>query len=200
MKPAIQLFSIGFYLLLSLSTFSDQDTKTTRFVQAAIAQTHEFVIYNPTYFKIDYPNGDIPKKFGVCTDVVIRSYRKLGIDLQQLVHEDIKQHFSLYPAKKTWNQTQPDTNIDHRRVPNLQLFFTRFGKKLPVTDKAENYLPGDMVTWMLDNKLPHIGIVVNKKSRDGQRYLIVHNIGAGPQMEDVLFAYPVSGHYRYALD
>ncbi len=188
-------------LLISPSIFADQpQNKTTQFIQAALNQTKDGVIYNPTYFKIPYPNGDVPAQYGVCTDVVIRAYRKLGIDLQEQVHKDIKANFSIYPAKKHWNQNKPDTNIDHRRVPNLQTFFTRKGKKLKVTDKPENYQPGDLITWMLGNKLPHIGIVVDQKSEDGERYLIVHNVGAGPQLEDVLFAYPISGHYRYALD
>lgn len=199
MKLSTSLFYL--FLLASTSIFADQSqTKTTQFIQAALHQTKEGIIYNPTYFKIPYPNGDIPAHYGVCTDVVIRAYRKLGIDLQEQVHKDIKTNFLIYPAKKHWNQHKPDTNIDHRRVPNLQTFFTRKGKKLRVTDKSEDYQPGDLVTWMLGNKLPHIGIVIDQKSEDGERYLIVHNVGAGPQLEDVLFAYPISGHYRYALD
>lgn len=191
------------YLFLLITTpisANQHQSKTNQLIQAALNQTQEGVIYNPTYFKISYPNGDVPAHYGVCTDVVIRAYRKLGIDLQEQVHKDIKANFSIYPAKKHWNQNKPDTNIDHRRVPNLQTFFTRKGKKLPVTDKPEDFQPGDLVTWMLGNKLPHIGIVVNEKSKDGKRHLIVHNVGAGPQLEDVLFAYPISGHYRYALD
>jgi uncharacterized protein YijF (DUF1287 family) len=188
-------------LLIATSSFAETSTnKTAELIKAALDQTRERVIYNPAYFKISYPNGDVPSHYGVCTDVVIRAYRKLGIDLQEQVHQDIKNNFSIYPAKRQWNQNKPDTNIDHRRVPNLQTFFTRKGKKLSVTDNPADYQPGDLVTWMLGNKLPHIGIVVDKKSADGERYLIVHNVGAGPQLEDVLFAYPVSGHYRYALD
>lgn len=199
----MKLFTTLFYFSIFFSTliFADQQqNKTNQFIQAALNQTNERIIYNPVYFKIPYPNGDIPAQYGVCTDVVIRAYRKLGIDLQELVHNDIQSNFSIYPLKKHWNQNRPDTNIDHRRVPNLQTFFTRKGQKLKVTDNPDNYKPGDLVTWMLGNKLPHIGVVVNKKSADGKRFLIVHNIGAGPQMEDVLFAYPISGHYRYALD
>lgn len=189
------------FLFFTTPVFADKtQNKTSQLVQAALNQTKEFVIYNPTYFKIPYPMGDVPAQYGVCTDVVIRAYRKMGIDLQELVHNDIKANFSLYPAQKQWNQTKPDTNIDHRRVPNLQVFFTRKGKKLPATNKPEDYKPGDLVTWMLNNKLPHIGIVVDQQSEDGERYLIVHNVGAGPKLEDVLFAYPISGHYRYALD
>jgi uncharacterized protein len=199
MKLAISLSYL--FLLISIPIFADQpQNKTTQFIQAALHQTKERIIYNSTYFKILYPNGDIPAHYGVCTDVVIRAYRKLGIDLQEQLHNDIKSNFSIYPAKKHWNQNKPDTNIDHRRVPNLQTFFTRKGKKLKVTDKSEDYQPGDLVTWMLGNKLPHIGILVDQKSEDGERHLIVHNVGAGPELEDVLFAYPISGHYRYALD
>jgi uncharacterized protein len=173
--------------------------KTQQLISAALEQTHNHVRYNGTYFKIAYPNGDIPAEFGVCTDVVIRAYRKLNIDLQRLVHEDIRTSFALYPAKQNWGQTKPDTNIDHRRVPNLQTFFTRHGKALPVTATGNDYKPGDLVTWMVSGSLPHIGIVVDKKSEDGQRPLIVHNIGAGPQLEDMLFEFKITGHYRYGL-
>lgn len=199
----MRLFTTLFYFFLFISTsvFANQlPNKTSQFIQAAMDQTKERIIYNPVYFKIPYPNGDLPAQYGVCTDVVIRAYRKLGIDLQELVHKDIQSNFSVYPLKKHWNQNKPDTNIDHRRVPNLQTFFTRKGQKLKVTDNPDDYKPGDLVTWMLGNKLPHIGVVVDGKSADGKRFLIVHNIGAGPQMEDVLFAYPISGHYRYGLD
>jgi uncharacterized protein YijF (DUF1287 family) len=168
-------------------------------ISAALAQTKDAVTYNGAYFKITYPMGDVPAQYGVCTDVIIRAYRQVGIDLQQLVHEDIRGNFSLYPAKKNWGQTKTDTNIDHRRVPNLQTFFTRHGKKLPVSDKPQEYQAGDLVTWMLPGNLPHIGIVTDQRSSDGQRPLIVHNIGAGPKLEDMLFDYTISGHYRYAL-
>ncbi|HEY8941843.1 MAG TPA: DUF1287 domain-containing protein [Cellvibrio sp.] len=173
--------------------------KADLLVDAAIKQITDKVTYNGAYFKIAYPMGDIPAEYGVCTDVVIRAYRKLGIDLQQLVHEDMRGNFALYPAKRNWGQTKTDTNIDHRRVPNLQTFFTRHGKKLAVTAQGENYQSGDLVTWILPGNLPHIGVVTNKLSMDGQRPLIVHNIGAGPKLDDILFAYPISGHYRYGL-
>jgi len=176
-----------------------QTNKTQQLTSAALEQTQSRVSYNGTYFKITYPNGDVPAEFGVCTDVVIRAYRKLNIDLQQLVHEDIRKSFALYPAKRNWGQTKPDTNIDHRRVPNLQTFFARFGKVLPVTANGSDYKPGDLVTWMVSGNLPHIGIVVDKKSDDGKRPLIVHNIGAGPQLEDMLFEFKITGHYRYGL-
>jgi len=173
--------------------------KTQTLIAAAIAQTQDNVTYNAAYFKITYPMGDVPAQYGVCTDVIIRAYRKLGIDLQQLVHEDMRGNFSLYPAKKNWGQTKTDANIDHRRVPNLQTFFTRHGKKLIISSESQDYQAGDLVTWMLPGNLPHIGIVTDQRSADGLRPLIVHNIGAGPQLEDMLFDYTISGHYRYAL-
>lgn len=174
--------------------------RTAELVAAALERTQHSVIYNGAYFRIDYPNGDVPAKYGVCTDVIIRSYRKLGIDLQQLIHEDMRTHFALYPAKRIWNQTRTDRNIDHRRVPNMQTFFTRHGRRLPISESGHDYKPGDLVTWMLGGNLPHIGIVMDKYSSDGKRPLIVHNIGAGPKLEDVLFSYPITGHYRYGLD
>lgn len=186
-------------LAICLTTAADTASKAGQLISAALTQTKGVTTYNGAYFKITYPMGDIPTEYGVCTDVIIRAYRKLGIDLQQLVHEDMRANFSLYPAKRNWGQTKTDTNIDHRRVPNLQTFFTRHGKKLNTSQTADDYQAGDMVTWMLNNKLPHIGLVTDQFSADGQRRLIVHNIGAGPQLEDVLFAYPITGHYRYAL-
>lgn len=151
--------------------------------------------YNPQYFTIPYPNGDVPSHVGVCTDVVIRSYRKIGIDLQKEVHEDMKQHFHLYPKK--WGLTKTDRNIDHRRVPNLMTFFSRKGKVLPITNNASDYLPGDIVCWELNNGLTHIGIVIDEMNQNKTRYLVVHNIGGGQVAEDVLFSYKIIGHYRY---
>ena len=162
---------------------------------AAIMLTKDKVVYDPGYFSISYPNGDVPKGKGVCTDVVIRAYRKLGIDLPKEVHEDMKKNFSKYPQK--WGLKKTDPNIDHRRVPNLQVFFTRFGKSLEVTDKASDYKTGDLVTWMINDKMPHIGIVTNRKSADGKRNLIVHNVGAGQVLEDCLFQYKITGHYQF---
>lgn len=162
---------------------------------SAITLTEDDVEYDPAYYSIPYPNGDVPKGKGVCTDVVIRAYRKLGIDLQKEVHEDMKKNFSKYP--KTWGLKGTDTNIDHRRVPNLQVFFTRFGEVKTVSEKGEDYKPGDIVTWMLNGRLPHIGVVVNKKSSKGSHYLVVHNVGYGQVMEDCLFDYKITGHYRY---
>ena len=141
-----------------------------------------------------YPGGDVPANVGVCTDVLIRSYRMLGIDLQKEVHEDMRAAFSAYPQR--WGLTAPDSNIDHRRVPNLEVFFARAGEELPITDDAGDYQPGDVVSWMV-GPLPHIGIVVPLRSNDGERFQVVHNIGRGPEVEDILFDYPIVGHFRY---
>lgn len=157
--------------------------------------TKQIVAYDPSYYSIDYPNGDIPSDRGVCTDVIIRAYRKFGIDLQKEVHEDMKQNFKKYP--ENWGLAKPDKNIDHRRVPNLMVFFTRKGEIRPITDKPENYLPGDIVCWNLGGGITHIGFVVNKKSTDDKRNLIVHNIGNGQVLADCLFDYKIIGHYRY---
>jgi uncharacterized protein YijF (DUF1287 family) len=164
-------------------------------VSAAKERTKHDVTYDGSYVRIGYPNGDVPENKGVCTDVVIRSYRKVGIDLQVEVHRDIKTHFNLYP--KIWGLSKPDPNIDHRRVPNLQVFFKRKGCELPVSHRAEDYRSGDLVTWMLPGNQPHIGIVVDQKTWHRKRYLIVHNIGRGPKLEDALFDFPITGHYRY---
>ena len=169
-----------------------------RLIKSALERTESKVIYDGRYRYIKYPWGDVPKSRGVCTDVVIRSYRKLGIDLQQLVHEDIKKHFNLYPSRKKWGLRKPDTNIDHRRVFNLKVFFQRHGQTLPATYDPLDYHPGDLVTWYLGPKMPHIGIVVDKPSpEDPNRLMVVHNIGSGPKLEDILFSFPITGHYRY---
>lgn len=165
--------------------------------EAAISIIDPSIHYDPAYFSIKYPNGDIPVNKGVCTDVVIRSYRKLGIDLQKEVHEDMVDNFSKYPNLKKWGMTKTDTNIDHRRVPNLEVFFERKGTKLPVSENAKDYKTGEIVTWMINGKLPHIGIITNKKSEDGKRNLIVHNVGGGQVLEDCLFEYKIIGHYSY---
>ena len=164
-------------------------------VAAAIERTHHPVRYVSEYVRIPYPGGDVPPDTGVCTDEIIRSYRAVGVDLQKEVHEDMVQNFAAYPNR--WGRTRPDSNIDHRRVPNLMVFFERKGETLPVTARAEDYAPGDLVTWDLGRGVPHIGIVVDQKSRQSGRSMIVHNIGEGPQMEDVLFSWKIIGHYRY---
>ncbi len=168
-----------------------------RLVEAAIERTEHRVRYDGSYLSIDYPSGDVPDSVGVCTDLIVRAYRVLGVDLQQEVHEDMLEAFSEYPD--TWGLTAPDPSIDHRRVPNLQVFFRRRGEELPVTDVAADYQPGDLVTWMLPGNLPHIGIVTNWLSSDALRPLIVHNIGWGPEIEDSIFDFPITGHYRFEV-
>lgn len=160
-------------------------------------QLPRLVVYDSSYRQIGYPNGDVPSHYGVCSDVVIRSYRKLGIDLQKQLHEDIKKNFSQYPSQKMWGLRKPDTNIDHRRVPNLETFFARKGTVKPITLKGEDYLPGDIVSWRLDNGRPHIGIVTSIKASNNQYYLVMHNIGYGQVAEDVLFKWKIVGHYSY---
>jgi len=166
-----------------------------RLSDAALGLTKQKVTYDPAYYNIDYPNGDIPANKGVCTDVLIRAYRKLGIDLQKEVHEDMKANFSKYP--QNWGLSGPDKNIDHRRVPNLMVFFARNGQVKPITNKSVDYLSGDIVCWDLGGGITHIGIVVDKKSDDGTRNLIVHNIGGGQVLADCLFGYKIIGHYYY---
>ena len=160
---------------------------------AAIERTHHSVRYVSAYVHIPYPGGDVPADTGVCTDEVIRSYRAVGIDLQKEVHEDMARNFDAYPHK--W-QRRPDSNIDHRRVPNLMVFFSRHGARLPSSQRAEDYSPGDIVAWDLGGGITHIGVVVDHKG-SSRRYMVVHNIGRGPQMEDVLFDWKIIGHYRY---
>ena len=166
-----------------------------RLVAAAVAQTAHPVRYDGAYRRIPYPMGDVPSDVGVCTDVVVRAYRVLGIDLQQRVHEDMRAAFSAYP--RAWGLARPDTNIDHRRVPNLQTYFQRRGTARPRTSDPSDYAAGDLVTWRLPGNLPHIGVVTDRRSPDGARPLIVHNIGRGPEIEDMLVAFPITGHYRY---
>lgn len=164
-------------------------------VDAARERTRHAVVYDGSYRQIDYPNGDVPAHIGVCTDVLIRAYRSLGIDLQEQVHRDMQANFDRYPA--LWGLSRPDPNIDHRRVPNLEVFFQRHGEVLPLSQQGSDYQPGDIVSWRLPNGRPHIGILVDRYSPDSDRPWVVHNIGWGPQMEDVLFDYEVVGHFRY---
>jgi uncharacterized protein YijF (DUF1287 family) len=174
---------------------SGQVTFYTRLSDTAVELTRQAVVYDSRYFAIGYPNGDVPADRGVCTDVVIRAYRKVGTDLQKEVHEDMSANFSKYP--KQWHLTRPDRNIDHRRVPNLMIFFTRHGEAVAITNDGKDYSPGDIVCWNLGGGVTHIGIVVNKRSRDGKRPLIVHNIGGGQVLADCLFEFKIIGHYRY---
>ncbi|MES1240805.1 MAG: DUF1287 domain-containing protein [Acidobacteriota bacterium] len=164
-------------------------------VEAARKQIGVTLYYDSGYQKIPYPNGDVPTSRGVCTDVVVRAYRQLGVDLQVRVHEDMGVAWRLYP--KNWGASRPDSNIDHRRVPNLATFFTRKGQSLAVTRNASDYKPGDVVTWRLPSGVPHIGIVSDRRSRAGVP-LVIHNIGGGTQEEDSLFLFTLTGHYRYA--
>ncbi len=165
-----------------------------KLAQAAVSIVDPTIRYTPDYVVLSYPGGDVPAGTGVCTDVVIRSLRKLDIDLQKEVHEDIKKNFSLYP--KTWGLKSADKNIDHRRVPNLMKYFERKGYSQPVTQDGKDYLPGDIVTWVLSNGLTHIGVVSNNPNRNESHYKVVHNIGGGQVEEDVLFEYKITGHYR----
>lgn len=181
--------------LLPLHCFGDSFEEDI--VSAAIDRTSQNVTYDGSYFAIAYPNGDVPEHIGVCTDVVIRTYRALGTDLQVLVHEDMSNDFDAYPSNRIWGLTQADKNIDHRRVPNLQVFLSRHGQALPITQRPNDYLAGDLVTWMLPGNLPHIGVVTDRISEVSGNPLIVHNIGSGPSLDDMLFSYEITGHYRY---
>ena len=182
---------IIFFLILYQFSFTQENKLSI----AAIELTADKVIYDPSYFSIDYPNGDVPKGKGVRTDVIIRAYRKLGIDLQKEVHEDMFKNFRIYP--KIWGLKKTDKNIDHRRVPNLMTFFTRKGAEKPITKNSKDYLPGDVICWNLGGGITHTGIVVDKKSKDGKRFMIVHNIGSGQVLEDCLFNFKIIGHYRF---
>lgn len=170
------------------------DSFATKLARAALDRTAHLVRYEPAYVSLPYPGGDVPADTGVCTDEVIRAYRAIGFDLQKLVHEDMKEDFNAYP--KQWGLRRPDSNIDHRRVPNLQTFFKRHGAALPVTDRPEAFIPGDLITCTVPPHLPHIAMVVPAPD-GGSKPWIVHNIGRGPQLEDRLFEFPLTGHYRW---
>jgi uncharacterized protein YijF (DUF1287 family) len=195
MKKLIILTLLVVPILASAYRQGEPTDFSKKLIQAAIERTKHIVRYDGSYRKISYPNGDVPDDVGVCTDLVIRSYRKLGIDLQKDIYEDMKANFGIYP--KLWGLSKPDPNIDHRRVPNLQTLFKRKGILLPVTKNPNDYVAGDIVSWMLPGYLPHIGIVTDLRSRGGSKPLIVHNIGSGPVIEDILFDYQITGHYRY---
>jgi len=197
LAAAVLLGGVGGEARSQTKATLSRDEFTQRLVAAAIERTHHSVRYVSEYIRIPYPGGDVPAETGVCTDEVIRSYRAVGVDLQKEVHEDMLQNFSAYPNKRRWMLAHPDSNIDHRRVPNLMVFFQRKGESLPITNRMTDYAPGDVVTWDLGGGVPHIGIVVDQKSRWSGRYQIVHNIGEGPKLEDVLFNWRITGHYRY---
>lgn len=181
-------------LIIALIGYS-QDQFARKLSEAALLLTQQEVSYDPAYYSLQYPNGDVPVDRGVCSDVIIRAYRKLGIDLQKRIHEDMESHFDLYPD--LWGLAHPDPNIDHRRVPNLMKFFQRYGEVKAISDESEDYVPGDIVCWNLGGAITHIGILVDRRSVDGKRYQVVHNIGAGQVMEDCLFDFRIIGHYVY---
>jgi uncharacterized protein YijF (DUF1287 family) len=165
-------------------------------VAAARAQIGVTVRYDGSYQRLAYPSGDVPIDRGVCTDVVIRAYRHLGIDLQELVHKDMRTAWRAYPHPLKWGLKSTDTNIDHRRVPNLDAFFRRHGTVLATSPQSAAFRPGDIVVWQLPIGLPHIGIVADRVSPTGTP-LVIHNIASGTKMDDVLFAFTITGHYRY---
>jgi len=192
MRAARYLMSLA-ALVMAPAAFATGDV-ATRLVDAAATQIGVTVGYDGAYAKLAYPGGDVPLETGVCTDVVVRAYRALGVDLQQRVHEDMRRAFDAYP--KLWGLRSPDRNIDHRRVPNLAAYFARHGETLAVSQNdASVYAPGDIVTWRLPSGVPHIGIVSTRRA--GGRPTVVHNIGAGTRDDDALFAFVVTGHYRY---
>ena len=190
-KLLLKIFLICFVF----NTATGQVDFYSQLADSALTLTKQNVHYDPGYFRIDYPNGDIPKDKGVCTDVVIRTYRKLGIDLQKEVHEDMLANFDKYP--KIWGHSNTDKNIDHRRVPNLMTFFSRFGEEKTITQNPKDYRPGEIVCWNLGGGITHIGIVSKQMTKDKTRHLIIHNIGAGQVVEDCLFRFRIIGHYKY---
>lgn len=185
------------YFLLLFCVNSNASSFETDIVSALLARTTHNVTYDGAYLSIPYPNGDVPNNIGVCSDVIIRAYRELGVDLQKLVHEDMAANFDAYPSKRIWGLSKTDTNIDHRRVPNLQRFFIRHGQVLKTSADIDDYKAGDIVTWMLPGNLPHIGVVIDRFSSQSGNPLIVHNIGRGPKVDDMLLTYKVTGHYRF---
>ena len=192
----VVLLAVSAYVAAQSSPASRADF-TRHLVAAAVERSTVHVRYVADYVRIPYPGGDVPADTGVCTDEIIRIYRKVRIDLQKEVHEDIVANFREYPRKWRWVSPQPDTNIDHRRVPNLMVFFRRKGESLPITTGAADYLPGDIVAWDLGGGQTHIGMVVDRQPLLARRHMILHNIGRGPQIEDVLFNWKIIGHYRY---
>jgi uncharacterized protein len=180
-------------VLAAAATSAAAESRIARVLEGAYGQIGVTRVYDGSYRPIAFPGGDVPIERGVCTDVIVRAYRHADLDLQLLVNEDMRSSFASYP--RLWGLSRPDPNIDHRRVPNLARFFTRHGQRLPVSQRAEDYRPGDMVTWRLPTGVPHIGLVADRRVE--ARPLIIHNIGAGARVEDVLFSYEITGHYRY---
>lgn len=183
------------FILFSVCGYSQIRLNPYQISEAAIQIIDPNIKYVPGWIDIPYPNGDVNAETGVCTDVVIRAFRKLGYDLQEKIHIDMTNNFESYP--NYWGNSKPDNNIDHRRVYNQMRFFKRMGYEIEITNIADDYLPGDVVAWNLGGNTTHIGIVVNKKSNDSLRNMIVHNIGSGQVLEDVLFKYKIIGHYRF---
>lgn len=174
---------------------ADLSPDVRKVVDSAREQTAVTTSYDPSYTRIAYPGGDVALTTGACTDVVIRAFRAAGVDLQREVHEDMGRAFAAYPKK--WGLARPDTNIDHRRVPNLMRFFERRGKALKISSEPADYLPGDVVAWDLGGGVTHIGVVSDRADPSSGRPWVVHNIGSGARLEDVLFSWTVIGHYRY---
>lgn len=189
------ILTTTFSFLLFTTISNAQPPFYQRLADSAATLTKQKVVYDLSYYSSAYPKGDVPLDKGVCTDVIIRAYRKLQIDLQQLVHEDMLRNFSVYPHD--WGLRNTDKNIDHRRVPNLMTFFKRHGTVVPITNNPIDYQPGDIVCWLLPRGMKHIGMLVKQRSSDHKRYLIVHNIGNGQVIEDCLFSYQIIGHFRY---
>ncbi|MGB5944059.1 MAG: DUF1287 domain-containing protein [Leeuwenhoekiella sp.] len=189
---------ISLFILPQTICLSQEKVAANDLVTAAVRLTEDNVVYDPSYFSIDYPGGDVPANKGVCTDVIIRAYRMVGIDLQRQVNEDMKANFNAYP--KIWGLKTTDKNIDHRRVPNLMTFFKRQNAEKPISLNPADYQPGDLVCWNLGGVITHIGIVVDEKSIDGKRPLMVHNIGGGQVIADCLFKFKIIGHYRYRIN
>lgn len=178
------------------AAFAEPEDWAARLIAAGEAQVGQTVTYDSAYTRIAYPGGDVPMERGVCTDVIIRAYRMgLGVDLQKLVHDDMRRNFAAYP--KNWGLSRPDPNIDHRRVPNLRAFLKRQGAALPISSEPPDYRPGDLVTQTVSGTLPHIVLVTHYATMDGTRPMIVHNIGQGARLEDSLFAFPITGHFRF---
>jgi uncharacterized protein len=191
---AMRWLPLALLLLLSAPALAEPPSpETKRLLAGAYAQLGVTLVYDSSYRPIAFPGGDVPPYRGVCSDVVIRAYRHIGIDLQLLVNQDMTRDFAAYPH--LWGLTRPDPNIDHRRVPNLQVFFARHGESLAVTQNPADYRPGDIVTWRLPGGHPHIGLVSDRSGEE--RPLMIHNIGWGARLEDMLFDYPITGHYRY---
>lgn len=177
-----------------------QAEKLNSLARAAQALAGRPTLYDPSYVELDYPGGDVAPDRGVCTDLVVRAYRDLGVDLQQLVHEDMARHFDAYPSRDLWGLDEPDWNIDHRRVPNLMVFFRRKGTALAATRDAGEYYPGDIIGWHLGGGMTHIGILTSRSAPGTDRLMVAHHVGGPPRVDDSLFRWEIIGHYRYVAE